>query len=66
MCVQRGKLALHWAAQLGDMHMLQRMLAADAPKLQAKDARGNSPLHLAAAAGHMWVPWTSLLHVICL
>ncbi len=49
---QRGKLPLHWAAQFGDEHMLQRILATR-PNLQAKDERGNSPLHLAAAAGHM-------------
>jgi ankyrin repeat protein len=65
--MQRGKLALHWAAQFGDAHMLQRMLAADAPKLQARDVRGNTPLHLAAAAGHMWVPGTALCPVaMCL
>ena len=49
---QRGKLPLHWAAQFGDEHVLGRIVDGR-PNLQARDERGNSALHLAAAAGHL-------------
>lgn len=51
MWAQEGKQPLHWAAQYGELRMVQSILA-ERPNLQAKDERGNSPLHLAAAAGH--------------
>ena len=45
---QAGKRALHWAASYGEgvSELLDNSLAWD--QLQARDAQGNTPLHLAA------------------
>lgn len=50
--LQEGKLALHWAAQFGEMETLHKLMNGR-QNLQAVDGRGNSALHLAAAAGQM-------------
>ncbi|KAK9908264.1 hypothetical protein WJX75_005082 [Coccomyxa subellipsoidea] len=49
---QEGKLALHWAAQFGEMEILHKLMNGR-QNLRAVDGRGNSALHLAAAAGQM-------------
>ncbi len=49
---QDGKRPLHWAAQYGESEALEKILSRRL-NLQAKDERGNTALHLAAAAGHM-------------
>ncbi len=48
--LQEGKQALHWAAQYGEVQILDKVLL-ERPNLQAVDGRGNLALHLAAAAG---------------
>ena len=48
---QEGKRACHWAAYFGAAQVLQELLE-HRPNLEAKDRRGNTALHLAAAANH--------------
>ena len=50
--LQEGKLALHWAAQFGEMEVFHKLLNGR-QSLQAVDGCGNLALHLAAAAGQM-------------
>lgn len=50
--VQDGKRLLHWAVQFGEIEALETILDGH-PNLEARDERGNTALHLAAAAGHM-------------
>lgn len=49
---QEGKRACHWASYFGTPQVLQELLD-QRPNLEAKDLRGNTALHLAAAAGHL-------------
>lgn len=50
-CAQEGKRACHWAAFFGQAQVLQDLVEQH-PNLEAKDRRGNTALHLAAAANH--------------
>ena len=50
--LQEGKQVLHWAAQYGEMDLLHKLLN-ERQNLQAMDGKGNTALHLAAAAGQM-------------
>lgn len=45
-----GRTALHQAAQAGDTHQMEALLAAGAD-INVRDGFGNTPLHLAAKAG---------------
>lgn len=49
---QEGKRSCHWAAYFGTAQVLQELLE-QRPNLEAKDRRGNTALHLAAAAHHL-------------
>lgn len=51
---KEGKLALHWAAQFAETEVLRQLLI-KRPNLAAKDERGNTALHLAAAAKQRFV-----------
>ncbi|TXL64905.1 ankyrin repeat domain-containing protein [Zeimonas arvi] len=44
-------MGLHAAAHRGDVAEIERLAAADARRLEARDARGRTPLHVAAFAG---------------
>jgi ankyrin repeat protein len=48
----QGRTALHLAAEAGDTHRMETLLAAGAD-VAARDGYGNSPLHLAAKAGRL-------------
>ena len=52
ICAQEGKRACHWAAFYGTAQLLQDLVERH-PNLEAKDRRGNTALHLAAAANHL-------------
>ena len=56
-----GGSALHWAAYKGHVRLVWRLLTCK-PKLSARalDAESNTPLHLAAAGGHLLVLKTML------
>ena len=49
--VQGGKTLLHWAAQYGDSELVAVALANN-PLPDPRDARGNTPLHLAVINAH--------------
>ena len=49
---QEGKQACHWAAFFGTAQLLQDLVEQH-PNLEAKDRRGNTALHLAAATNHL-------------
>lgn len=56
-----GGSALHWASYKGHEHLVWRLLTCK-PKLSARvlDAEGNTPVHLAAAGGHLGIIKTLL------
>ena len=50
--VQEGKRSCHWAALFGAEQALHDVLE-HRPNLEAKDLRGNTALHLAAASDNL-------------
>jgi ankyrin repeat protein len=48
-----GAAEVHAAAQAGDLTKVQELVRADRAQLTAADENGGTPLHLAAAGGHL-------------
>jgi ankyrin repeat protein len=51
---KNGALAVHKASRSGNLRMVKELIAAGSPVLPT-DSQGNSPLHEAAAGGHVEV-----------
>jgi ankyrin repeat protein len=61
---KNGALAVHKASRAGNLRMVKELIAAGSPVLPT-DSQGNSPLHEAAAGGHVEVLRYLLTAQVC-